>query len=218
MKTGHEHGREGIGAARGPEGRAGKAKVLLVIGHGRRDSLCHRLLAAARGALEAGGTEARVQDLLADGFDPVLRLPEGVSAALPEHVSPLARRYQEDLVWMDALVVVHPVWWFGPPAILKGWVDQVLVETVAFLRPPSGNPRPLLGGRRALLVQTFNAPRAVDRLLMRGISESFWRRVVFRSAGIRMVQRLAFHGVERTSAAGVERMEGEVARAAAKLL
>ena len=207
-----------MSAAGDPEGGVARRKVLLVIGHGRPDSLCHRLLEAARGAVVSRGAEARVHDLLADGFDPVLRLPPGASAALPEHASTLARRYQEDLRWMDALVVVHPVWWFGPPAILKGWVDQVLAETVAFERPPTGNPRPLLRGRRALLIQTYNSPRAVDRLLMKGISETFWRRAVFFSAGIRLAGRLAFHGVDELSPEEVTEMERRVARAAAKVL
>jgi len=189
-----------------------------VIGQGRPDTLCHRLLSTARDAILCRGAEARVHDLLADGFDPVLRLPPGVATPLPAHCSPLARRYQEDVVWMDALVVIHPVWWFGPPAILKGWIDQVLVETVAFERPPVGNPRPLLGGRRALLIQTFNAPRAVDRLLMRGISESFWRRVVFFSAGIRPVRRLAVYDVQGISAGKVEKLEARIRRAADGLL
>ena len=194
------------------------ARVLLVIGHGREDSLCHRLLEAAREAVVAKGAQARVQDLLADGFDPILRLPPGARSALPEHGCPAARRYQEDVKWMDALVVVHPVWWFGPPAILKGWVDQVLVDTVAFRRPPAGQPKPLLGGRRALIVQTFLAPWTIDRFLMRNISGAFWRRAVLLSVGIRKVRRLAFYGVDEVPEAEAKKMALKTARAAEKLL
>ena len=192
-------------------------RALLVIGHGRRDSLCHRLLEAARRTLEAKGSEVRVQDLLADGFDPVLHLGPGATAALPEHACAMGRRYQEDVLWMDTLVIVHPVWWFAPPAILKGWVDQVLVDTIAFRRPPSGLPQPLLGGRRALLIQTYNAPRIIDRLIMRGLSEMFWRRAVFFSIGIRDIRRLAFHGVDGISPAEAEKIERKVVRAAEAL-
>ena len=192
-------------------------RVVLVIGQARFESLCHRLLAAARSALEEGGSETRVHDLLADGFDPVLRLPPGEAVARAELSTPLARRYQEDVTWMDALVVVHPVWWFAPPAILKGWVDQVLVRGIAFDQG-GRTPRPLLRGRRALLIQTFNAPRVVDRVLMRGLSEAFWRRAVFSSVGIRRVRRVAFHGVEGASLSRVAEMESEVEKAARGLL
>jgi NAD(P)H dehydrogenase (quinone) len=201
------------------EGRRDRPpRVLAVIGHGRTESLGHRLLAAARDSLAARGVEVRVHDLLADGFDPVLRLPPGATAALPEHGVPAARRYQADVTWMDALLMVHPVWWFGPPAILKGWIDQVLVDTVAFRRPPTGLPQPLLGGRRALLVQTYNAPRTVDRFIMKGIAETFWRRAVFLSVGIRPVRRLAFHKVDGASEAYVRKMESKTACAALELV
>jgi NAD(P)H dehydrogenase (quinone) len=33
----------------------------------------------------------------------------------------------EKLEWCDALIMQFPLWWFGMPAILKGWVDRVLV-------------------------------------------------------------------------------------------
>jgi NAD(P)H dehydrogenase (quinone) len=192
-------------------------RVLLVLGHGRPDSLCHRLMRAVRETLVDRGAEVRTQDLLADGFDPVLRLPRDVRHALPEHTSPLARRYHEDVKWMDALVVVHPVWWFAPPAILKGWVDQVLVHGVAIEQQEEGNPRPLLRGRRALVIQTYNASRSVDRLVMRGLSESFWRRAVFLSVGILRVRRIAFYGVDTLSPRRLATLESRVRKAAEKL-
>lgn len=160
----------------------------------------------------------RVEDLLADGFDPVLRLPVGVRHATPEHVSPLARRYHEDIRWMDALVIVHPVWWFAPPANLKGWIDQVLVDGVAIAQAPEGPPRPLLEGRRALLIQTFNAPRAVDRFFMRNLAEQFWRRAVFASIGIDRVERIALYGVEELAESDLEKTERRIERAVERLV
>jgi NAD(P)H dehydrogenase (quinone) len=162
--------------------------------------------------------EVRIQDLLADGFDPVLRIPGSAPHALPEHTTPLARRYQDDVRWMDGIVVIHPVWWFAPPAILKGWVDQVLVHGVAIEQRASGSPRPLLGGRRALLIQTFNCNRAIDRIVLRGMSESFWRRGVFLPVGILRVERLAFHGVDGMTPRKLAALEAKVSRRAAKFL
>lgn len=193
-------------------------KVLAVIGHGRTDSLCHALLRAAVETLRGAGAEVRVHDLLADGFDPVLRLPVEARHALPAHVGPLARRYQDDVRWMESLIVVHPVWWFGPPAILKGWVDQVLVDGVAIRQQEAGSPAPLLRGRRGLVVQTLNAARTVDRLIMRGMSEQFWRRAVFLSVGMLRSRRLAFYGVDPIGSRRLERLESKVRSAALKLL
>ena len=192
--------------------------VLVVTGHGRTNSLCHHLQRVTCAALQRGGATVRVQDLLRDGFDPVLRLPEGARHAEPEYATETARRYQDDVRWMDAVVILHPVWWFAPPAILKGWVDQVLVDGVALEQPPEGPPKPLLGGRRALVLQTFNAPRVVDRIVTRGISGSFWKRAVLASVGIDKVERLAFYEVEDITEEALRTAEGKIDRAIQRLL
>lgn len=195
-------------------------RALAVLGHGRAASLGHHLLAVVRDELAARGAETRVHDLLADGFDPCLRLgPEERYATPPaEADDPLVHRYCADVRWADTYVVLHPVWWFAPPAILKGWVDRVLVDSVGVRQPIAGAPEGLLGGRRALVVQTFNAPRAVDTLLMRGLAEAFWRRAVFASVGISHVKRVALHGVEGLTAEALAGHERRLRRAVGALV
>lgn len=41
------------------------------------------------------------------------------------------RREQDKLPRADTLVVQFPLWWFGPPAILKGWFDRLFVQGFA---------------------------------------------------------------------------------------
>jgi NAD(P)H dehydrogenase (quinone) len=41
----------------------------------------------------------------------------------------------DSLQWCEALIFVYPTWWFGQPAMLKGWLDRVLVPGVAFTMP-----------------------------------------------------------------------------------
>ena len=45
----------------------------------------------------------------------------------------------EDLQWADTLIFIYPTWWYGLPAILKGWLDRVLLPDVAFLMPDATN-------------------------------------------------------------------------------
>ena len=97
------------------------ARVLLVIGHGRSaPSLGHHLAERSCAMLEQAGAQVRVHDLLADGFDPVLRLAreEPHAHALDASVDPLCARYQRDVRWASAYVFVHPVWWFAPRAMI----------------------------------------------------------------------------------------------------
>lgn len=85
----------------------------------------------ADGLVASGGT-AEIADLAAEGFDPrygdadlaVLRGAGGI----PDDVL----REQERVERADALVFVHPVYWWGMPALMKGWLDRVLTFGWAF--------------------------------------------------------------------------------------
>lgn len=84
------------------------------------------------------------------------------------------REEQAKLAAAELLVFQFPLWWYGPPAILKGWLDRVLTEGFAFgdLDPTLGVPRRFgVGGRvgrRALVVVT--AGEDEGSLGTRGIS------------------------------------------------
>ncbi|HJP02253.1 MAG TPA: NAD(P)H-dependent oxidoreductase [Planctomycetota bacterium] len=94
----------------GTSSGGGGARVLVVHGAGREHGLSARLVAEVVGELERRGAEYRLQDLLADGFDPVLRLgpDERHAPACSSADDPLAHRYQEEVRWAEALVLVHP--------------------------------------------------------------------------------------------------------------
>ena len=194
-------------------------RVLIVYGNAKSNGLCRHLVERVIEHLDQRGAQWRFHNLLEDGFDPVLRMgPEQAHAeALTAEEDPLVHRYQQDVLWAEHLVIVQPVWWFAPPAILKGWVDRVLVDGIAVdhsQEPPAG----LLGGKKALLVQTFKAPRVVDRLLMRRISTSFWSRAVFFSVGIESTATLALYEVQDLSRRRLERFSRKLSRSLDKLL
>mgnify|MGYP003145209259 CR=1 FL=1 len=95
--------------------------------------------AAVRDRLLAGlvdaGHQVRVADLYAEGFDPVLGPEERRGYHTPgENEAPVVGEL-ERLRWCGALVFVYPTWWFGPPAILKGWLDRVFVPHATFSMP-----------------------------------------------------------------------------------
>jgi NAD(P)H dehydrogenase (quinone) len=72
---------------------------------------------------------------------------------------------QEKLRWADAVVLQFPLWWYGMPAILKGWFDRVFVKGFAYgVTGTSGRTRRygdgLLRGKRAMVVVTAGAPES----------------------------------------------------------
>jgi putative NADPH-quinone reductase len=190
-------------------------KVLVTIGHGKTESLGHHLARVALGALDEAGADHRLQDLLADGFDPVLRLPARARHAprVAADEDALVHRYQEDVLWADRHLVVHPAWWFSPPAILTGWVERVLAEGVAFDQPPDSPPEGRLAGRRVLVVQTFQASRTVEALVARGLAAAWWKRGVFGALGAEEVRRFAVHSVGELTDPALARIERRLRRA-----
>ncbi|WP_323127143.1 NAD(P)H-dependent oxidoreductase [Brevibacterium atlanticum] len=69
-------------------------------------------------------------------------------------------REQEKLRRADAVIVQFPLWWYGMPAILKGWFDRVFVSGFAFGTDPASGRRLRFeqgpfAGKRALVVTTL---------------------------------------------------------------
>jgi NAD(P)H dehydrogenase (quinone) len=106
--------------------------VLLVYSHPRADSFCSALRDAAASALRSTGHTVEVRDLYAEGFVPPMGPDERSRyysdfpdlRGIEDHIAALQRA--------DALLLVYPTWWFGLPAMLKGWFDRVWVPGVAF--------------------------------------------------------------------------------------
>lgn len=117
-------------------------RALVVYCHPSSESYTAAVRDVVLERLAARGAEVELLDLYAEGFDPVLcrkswgayeRIPDN-SAAVEAHAAAVRRA--------DALVFVYPTWWYGPPAMLKGWLERVLVPGVAFSNPAEGPIRP----------------------------------------------------------------------------
>lgn len=114
-------------------------RALVVYCHPRRGSFTQAVRDVVLEKLAAAGAEVRLRDLYAEGFDPVLSAPEHEGyedeatnrAPVAAHVA--------DLQWCDTLIFVYPTWWYGLPAMIKGWLDRVLLPGVAFLMPDAQN-------------------------------------------------------------------------------
>jgi len=111
-------------------------KILLLLGHPDKSGFS----GAMADAYEAGAREAGHRiDRLNIGemqFDPVLH--KGYRER--QELEPDLIRFQQLVVACDHFVVIHPVWWVGMPAILKGLFDRAWLPGSAFryMKMPSG--------------------------------------------------------------------------------
>ncbi|KQZ13888.1 NAD(P)H dehydrogenase [Mesorhizobium sp. Root554] len=135
-------------------------KVLVIYCHPVEDSFCAALRDAAVEAIEAKGCEARIIDLYAENFDPVMRAEERRSYNEQAPGDPALRPHIELVQWAEALVFIYPTWWYGLPAMLKGWLDRVWAKDVAFtFNGTRQSIEPLMGQvEKIAIVTTCGAP------------------------------------------------------------
>ncbi|MGI9394454.1 MAG: NAD(P)H-dependent oxidoreductase [Boseongicola sp.] len=89
--------------------------------------------------LNDAGAEIRLRDLYSEEFEPILSAVEHENYEnCPENCAPV-QSHVDDLRWCDTLIFVYPTWWYGVPALLKGWLDRVLLPDVAFMMPDDDN-------------------------------------------------------------------------------
>jgi putative NADPH-quinone reductase len=143
-------------------------KILVVFCHPLRDSFAGAVLDRCVAELGRAGHEVAVKDLYREGFDPVLSAEERRAyEEAPRNRRPVA----EEIVALQGvrgLLLVYPTWWYGMPAMLKGWFDRVWLPGVAFaLDERRGISAHGLGGiERLMVVTTHGAPRWFIRLWM----------------------------------------------------
>ena len=155
-------------------------RALVVYCHPREASFTSAVRDLVLTKLAAAKAEVRLLDLYAEGFDPILSAEEHEGyETCPDNIAPVAA-HVDDLRWCDTLIFVYPTWWYGLPAVLKGWLDRVLLPDVAFLMP-SPDVKTIRPGlphiRRLAVFTTCGASRWLTflvgspgkRTLMRGV-------------------------------------------------
>jgi len=137
--------------------------ALVVYCHPLEDSFVAAVRDRVVAGLTAGGATVRLTDLYADGFDPGFSSIERANH-LVAGTDPAIASYADDLQWCDTLVLVYPTWWSGQPAMLKGWMDRVWVNDVAWTLPEGANRlRPRLRNvRRLVAVTTHGSSKFIN--------------------------------------------------------
>lgn len=144
-------------------------ECLVVLAHPLEESLCKHLAAETVTHLQSKGYNVTVKDLYTEQFDPVLCANERQSyynyafdtSRLADDIDQLKRA--------ESLVLVFPTWWFGFPAILKGWFDRVWAPGHAYDHATDLGPIvPRLDNLREMkVVTTLGSPWWVDHLVLR---------------------------------------------------
>jgi putative NADPH-quinone reductase len=141
-------------------------RFLVIYAHPNSDSFGASLLERVLSALKEAGHEVETLDLYASHFQPVMSTIERRSYYDLNADRGEVKSKIDQLLRCEGLIFVFPTWWYGMPAILKGYLDRVWLPGVAFSMD-AGRTRPLLRHIiRFAAVTTYGSPWWLNRLLI----------------------------------------------------
>jgi len=154
-----------------------RKNVLLVYAHPEPSSVTCHLVEIAIQNLEAQGHTVTLSNLYGMGWKAVFDQDDFPTRVNPERLSfidesghayatasqtPDVEQEQAKLRAADAVILLFPLWWFGMPAIMKGWIDRVWAFGLAYGYQGAGNSYRYgeggFAGKRAMLAVTVGGP------------------------------------------------------------
>lgn len=181
-------------------------KIFIVYWHAEEKSFNNAMLKTAENTLKKYGHEVKVSDLNAMHFDPVVSRKSFKTVKDPAVFNPIQEAYfasQNDgfsdsitaemkkIEWCELMIFQFPLWWFGMPAMVKGYVEQVFAPG-KFFDSEHRYKNGLLKGRNAMLSITTGA--TADAYIKNGFN-----------GDINMILRPIQHGILEYCGFGVLR-------------
>ncbi|MBF0345954.1 MAG: NAD(P)H-dependent oxidoreductase [Nitrospirae bacterium] len=132
-------------------------KHLVTYTHPNPKSFNHAIKEAFVEELEGNGQEVRVRDLYEIGFYPVLTASD-FEKIQNGTVLDDVKAEQDHIRWAEVITFIHPIWWTGMPALMKGYIDRVFTFGFAYLIDEHG-VKGLLQDKKAIIINTTGTDR-----------------------------------------------------------
>lgn len=158
--------------------------IIILLGHPNKNSFNHAIAQICRNQLEKNGHTVFFHDLYEEKFNPLHTLNNSEST-----IDIVVEKHISHLRISDGIIVIHPNWWGQPPAIVKGWLDRVLLPGIAYNfvqnKKMENIPIGFLKAKVALVFNTSNAPNNIENDPL----DSIWKNNVFKFCGVNQVER-----------------------------
>lgn len=180
-------------------------RVLVLYSHPEEKSLNFAFKEAAEETVMGNNDELRVIDLYKEQFDPVLRDKD------ENDNNTVIKKYQQDILWANRIIIITPLWWANINAMLKGFFDRVLTEGFAFEYNQAGMPVGLFENKRAILIGTLDTPKPIAHIA--GTTRGFKSVIhgILKFSGIKQSRYILFGPVitskERTRIKWIEKVK-----------
>jgi len=165
-------------------------KVSVILAHPYDKSFNHAIADKVIQVLKNNNHDVYFHDLYKEKFNPIITVEELIS---DHSKDALVNTHSEEIKEVEGIIVIHPNWWGQPPAILKGWIDRVFRQGIAYDFPEGDNggglPIGLLKVRFSLVFNTSNTPEGRENTVFGDPLENIWKACVFGFCDIQKFDR-----------------------------
>ncbi|MEI7595947.1 MAG: NAD(P)H-dependent oxidoreductase [Bacteroidota bacterium] len=174
--------------------------VLIIIGHPNENSFNHAIANTCKTHIKNNGHQVFYHDLYKEQFNPV-GVFNNLDLALKH--KKVVDEFAFELKNSDGIIIIHPNWWGQPPAIIKGWLDQVMLPDIAYRFEVHGNSGytsiGLLKDKIAMVFNTSNTSEELENEVYKDPLETIWKNRVFGFCGVKLFERRNFKVIKDSS-------------------
>lgn len=139
--------------------KGGSMKYVILYAHPNPKSFNHAILEHVQENLKRNGKEFILRDLYSMKFNPVLDAPDFVAMGKKQVLADVEQE-QKFIKDADKIIVIHPVWWYGMPAMMKGYIDRVFTRGFAYDYDATG-VKGLLSGKKIVIFNTTGGSKEI---------------------------------------------------------
>jgi putative NADPH-quinone reductase len=160
-------------------------RILIINGHPDKESYNFGLSEAYKKGAKTSNAEIKEINIRELNFNPNLQFGYRKQTELePDLLDAQAR-----LKWADHLVWIYPVWWGSVPAIMKGFLDRVLLPGFAFNKKENSLWWvKCLTGKTARIICTLDQPSWYYKWFNRGPSHNAMKKMTMNFVGVKRVR------------------------------
>ena len=130
-------------------------KILVILSNPNENSLNGKIAEIVLTRLREMKKEVKFFNVADGNFNPLLSKEEQKDRKLK--IKELSCHF-EALKWAEGLIYIYPTWWSTVPAALKGWLDRVFIDEIAYRAKDGNQIEPLLHIKRTAVITTFGGP------------------------------------------------------------
>jgi NAD(P)H dehydrogenase (quinone) len=164
--------------------------TLIIYAHPNSDSLNYAILENVMRGLKDANRNFELLDSYKEKFDPVLIIDQQNKRRNLIN-DPYTEKYRKKIEQAEKLIFIYPIWWYGVPAILKGFFDRVFVSGFAF-KYDGKLPKGLLQNKEAWVIYTIDSPSFFIRWFRKNAEWIVVRDAILKFCGIKHIKRTRF--------------------------